>query len=237
MRRLSFIVPAHNEEHELGRTLASIHAVARASGQPYEIIVADDASTDRTAEIARAEGAEVVSLDRRQIAAARNAGAARARGEVLFFVDADTRIATAHVRGAVAALQTGVAGGGARIVVADAIPLWSRILLPVFCALYFGANIGAGAFLFTTAENFRAVGGFDEGYFAGEEVYFTLALKRLGRFALLPEPVFTSGRKLRLHSAREIFGCVLRVLFCGPGVVKSRKNLNLWYDGKREAAR
>src|SRR5262249_9444805 len=51
---LSFIVPAHNEEQLLGRTLAAIHAAARASGESYEIIVADDASTDATSAIARA---------------------------------------------------------------------------------------------------------------------------------------------------------------------------------------
>jgi len=49
-------------------------------------------------------------------------------------------------------------------------------LLRAFCTLYFGLNLGAGAFLFTTRRNFEATGGFDEQYFAGEEVYFSLAL-------------------------------------------------------------
>ena len=54
--------------------------------------------------------------------------------------------------------------------------------LRAFCTLYFGLNLGAGAFLFTTRRNFEATGGFDEQYFAGEEVYFSLALRKLGRF-------------------------------------------------------
>jgi cellulose synthase/poly-beta-1,6-N-acetylglucosamine synthase-like glycosyltransferase len=43
---ISFIVPAHNEQAGIGRTLQAIHDSARAVGQPYEIIVVDDASTE-----------------------------------------------------------------------------------------------------------------------------------------------------------------------------------------------
>src|SRR2546425_11118904 len=94
---LSFIVPAYNEELELPWTIAAIHQAAVAAHREYEIIVVDDASTDSTFEIARNAGAQIVSIDRRQIAAARNAGGRAARGETLFFVDADTRINTKHV--------------------------------------------------------------------------------------------------------------------------------------------
>ena len=88
---ISFIVPAHNEELEIPATLDAIHAAASDAGQPYEIIVVDDASTDATPEIASRAGAEVIQINQRQIAAARNAGGKTARGECLFFVDADTR--------------------------------------------------------------------------------------------------------------------------------------------------
>ena len=54
------------------------------------------------------------------------------------------------------------------------------------------------------ARLFEAVGGFDEQYFAGEEVYLTLALKKLGRFKILREPIVTSARKLRMHSPRFV---------------------------------
>ena len=71
---LSFVVPAHNEQACLGRTVQAIHAAPRATGRPYEVIVVDDASTDATAEVARKHDATVVSVNRRQIAASRNAG-------------------------------------------------------------------------------------------------------------------------------------------------------------------
>ena len=99
---ISFIVPAYNEEHELSNTLAAIRTAASGAGQPYEIIVVDDASTDATGKIASVAGAKVIRINRRQIAASRNAGGRAAQGEYLFFIDADTRISEAHITGAIA---------------------------------------------------------------------------------------------------------------------------------------
>ena len=231
---ISFIVPAYNEELELSSTIAAIHAARSGGAKAYEIIVVDDASTDATPEIAAQAGARVLSIHRRQIAAARNAGARVAQGEYLFFVDADTRINRTHIMEAIAAVESGYAGGSARVVIDGFVPLWGRVLVRVFRALYFGLNLGAGAFLFTTRRNFNAVGGFDERYFIGEEVYFSLALRKLGRFKVLREPILTSGRKLRMYSARQIFGNFFAVIIGGRRVARSRAKLHLWYDGKRE---
>src|SRR6476659_1021791 len=218
---ISFIVPAYNEEAELPGTLRAICSAA--VGYEHEIVLVNDGSTDATGPIGEEFEARVISIDRRQIAAARNAGAAAARGSVFIFVDADTRIGPEHVRGAVAALERGCAGGGARLATDREIPLWGRIFFRVFTTLYFGLKLVAGAFLFTTRQNFFAVGGFDEIYFASEEVFFTIALKRLGRFKLLREPAITSGRKLRMYSGWKIFARFLSLIFGGPGGVMSRK--------------
>lgn len=232
---LSFIVPAYNEELELPSTLSAIRAAAAANGEPYEIIVVDDASSDATAQIAQSAGAVVVPVHHRQIAAVRNAGARAARGDVLFFVDADTRISSAHVSGARAALAAGCAGGSARGAMDGPVPLWGRIFIHVFSVFYFTvANLGAGAFLFTTRENFDRAGGFDEQLFAGEEIYFSQALKKLGRFRVLADPMVTSGRKLRMHSARQILGLSVGIILRGKRGVRSRDRLDMWYDGKRE---
>lgn len=229
---LSFIIPAFNEEHELSRSIGAIRAAA--ANLDYEIVVVDDASTDATAAIAEREGARVVNVSKRQISAVRNAGAREARGDVLFFVDADTQIAPVHVTKALRALADGCAGGGARIQLDDEMPRWARLTARVFCAVYAGLNLGAGAFLFTTAENFRRCGGFDEQYFAGEEIYFTQALKKLGRFTVLPTPVLTSARKVRMHSPRKLLVESFSIVLRGPRAVKSRDRLAIWYDGKRE---
>jgi len=231
---ISFIVPAHNEELELPATLAAIHAAAMDVAQPYQIIVVDDASTDATSEIAMRAGAKVVRIERRQIAAARNAGGQAAQGEYLFFVDADTRIKQTHITEAITALQAGYAGGSARVAMDGFIPIWGRMLLRGFSSIYFGLNLGAGAFLFTTRHNFEATGGFDEQYFVGEEVYFSLALKNLGRFKVLREPIVTSGRKLRMYPAGQFLRDFFGVVVAGPRGARSRAKLRLWYDGKRE---
>ena len=231
---ISFIVPAHNEEFELSSTLVAIRAAGSDAGQPYEIIVVDDASNDGTPEIAAQAFAKVIPINRRQIAAARNAGARASRGEYLFFIDADTRINASHITEAIAALEAGHAGGSARVAMDGFVPIWGRMLLHGFSSVYFGMNLGAGAFLFTTRRNFDAVGGFDEQYFAGEEVFFSLALKRLGRFKVLREPIVTSGRKLRMYPAGQFLRDFFGVVVAGPRGARSRAKLRLWYDGKRE---
>lgn len=232
--KLSFIVPAHNEEHELPETLRAIVGAADASGERYELIVVDDASTDATAKIAQQFGARVLPVNRRQIAAVRNAGAHVACGEVLFFVDADTRINPSHVTTSLDALADGYSGGSARLAVDSRLPFWAHLFLRAFCGIYFMVGLGVGAFLFMRRESFQAVGGFDEQYFAGEEVYLTLALKKLGRFKILREPIITSARKVRMHSPRFVLTQSFFILAGGKASLRQREKLALWYDGKRE---
>ena len=91
--KISVVVPAFNEERLLGRSLGEIKSAAGAfarHGWEVELIVCDNNSSDRTAEIARNAGALVVFEPVNQIARARNRGAAAATGDWLIFVDADS---------------------------------------------------------------------------------------------------------------------------------------------------
>ena len=72
--------------------MASIAEAMSGVGQPYEVVVVDDGSVDGTAKAAEAAGAKVVRVRLRHIAAARNAGARTAMGDVLIFMDADTEL-------------------------------------------------------------------------------------------------------------------------------------------------
>ena len=93
--KFSIIIPAYNEEKYLPRLLESIEtARSHYSGgrDAVEVIVADNCSTDRTAEVAAHHGARVVLVAKRRIAAARNGGALVATGEILCFIDADSAI-------------------------------------------------------------------------------------------------------------------------------------------------
>jgi glycosyltransferase involved in cell wall biosynthesis len=230
---ISFVIPAHNEELLIGRTLQSIHASARGVGRPYQIIVADDASTDSTAEIARHQGARVVSIRSRQIAAARNAGARAAMenrvSDVLVFLDADTLLPEATLRAALDAIATGAVGGGAAVQFDGKVPRWASVMLSMFLFVFRLMSWTGGCFVFCRRDAFEATGGWNAAVFAGEELWMCQALKRLGRFVILREAVITSGRKVRDHSAREILTNLARVAFRGPGGVRNRQGLEMWY--------
>lgn len=231
---ISFIVPAYNEERLLGSTLQAINAAALALDEPFEVIVVDDGSTDRTADIGREHGAQVVPVTHRQIAATRNAGARMARGDVFIFVDADTLVHEALVVLALQALRNGAVGGGTEVRFDGAMPLYARLTVPLVVKLLQVSRLAAGCFFFCTRTAFEAVGGFDEALFAAEELGLSQALKRQGKFVILREPVLSSGRKLRTHSAREMLTLLGHLFRGGLGAVKQRKGLELWYAQRRE---
>jgi hypothetical protein len=77
---------------------------------------------------------------------------------------------------------------------------------------------------------------FCEDYFAAEELIFTRALKRQGRFVIPRAYVVTSGRKLRCYSGFEILWVLLSIVIRGPTAYRSRQGLDVWY-GKRRSDR
>src|SRR5579859_3938572 len=126
---LSYIVPAHNEELWIGKCLHSIRTTMEKVGEPYEVIVVDDASTDSTLQIARQTGVRTLRVEHRKISAVRNAGARAARGEIFFFVDADTQVNERAVLAALTVVRNGAAGGGCVIDLDGPTPLWGRVIL------------------------------------------------------------------------------------------------------------
>ena len=222
---LSFVIPAYNEERYLGATIAAIHDAMKEVGARYEVVVADDASTDHTAQVAANCGARVVRTEKRQIAGTRNAGAGAAHG--------DTRVNAAVVRGLIDALASGAVGGGAAVRF-DSAPRWANAFLAFLVPVFRAMRWAAGCFLFCTREAFDAVRGFDEAYYASEEIHISRALGRRGRFVVLREAVTTSGRKTQAYSFWASTRLGLRLLLGGLGSVKSRRaTAAFWYDGKR----
>jgi glycosyltransferase involved in cell wall biosynthesis len=181
--RFSIIIPAYNEERYLPRLLDSIE-VARAnySGGPEEIevVVADNESTDRTAEVAAAQGARVVKVEKRRIAAARNGGARAARGEILCFIDADSAVHPQTFDEFDRAMKTGRYIWGVTGIALErksfALVLSYCLAMPI--AMLTGLDTGMS---FCRREDFEAVGGYDESRLYAEDVIFPLALRRLGR--------------------------------------------------------
>ena len=231
---ISFIVPAYNEEALIGRTLEALKRAAKNTDEPYEIVVADDASSDRTAEISESHGARVVKVNLRQIAGTRNAGARAANGDKLIFVDADTVVTNEVVCAAIETMNQGAAGGGCAVRFDGQIPRYAELISPMMVSLFRATGFACGCFLFCTRRAFDATGGFDEALFASEEITMSRALKRQGRFVVLRESVTSSGRKLRMYSGREVLRLFGSILLAGPKGLKRRDGLEVWYGGRRE---
>lgn len=231
---VSFVIPAHNEAPLLAATLQAIRRAAEACKIESEIIVADDASTDRTAQIAIDLGARLTSVQHRQIAATRNSGARLARGDLLVFVDADTLINAAVLQRAIEAIANGAVGGGAAVQFDGDVPLYARALIPSLTAMMRLMRLAAGCFVFCSKSAFDSAGGFDERLFGAEEIALSIALRKIGRFVILREPVLTSGRKLRTYSGLEVLGIAVRYALSGGRMLKRRDQMGLWYDPRRE---
>lgn len=234
--KCSIIIPAYNEEIWLGRSVPAACQALREAGLTGEVIVVDNASTDRTAEVAGAAGARVVQEPIRQISRVRNAGAAAACGEWFFFVDADSLIDAAHLRQAVEGLESGdVCGGGARICFDGPLASGAGRVLKIWNWVSIRFQWAAGSFLFVRADLHRELGGFSTGVYAGEEIFYSRKLKKAGRkrgmrMLIVEEPpVVTSARKARPGSALRVAGVVaLFLLF--PFAVRSRRLCRFWYE-------
>ena len=181
--RISLIVPAYNEEKYLPALLDSVEAArARYRGEPgdIEVIVADDGSTDGTAALAEARGCRVVRVAARCIAGARNAGARVARGEIVAFVDADSRIHP-ETFNAIAETMSGdrIVAGMTGVTMerwSAGIAVTYALMVPLVWLTGFDTGV-----VFCRRADFEALGGYDETLKVAEDVKLLLALRRLGK--------------------------------------------------------
>lgn len=242
MNKLSVIIPAYNEEKLLPGCLAHVEAALRtdaAADWTFEIIVADNNSTDRTAELARQAGARVVFEPINQISRARNAGARIATGDWFLFVDADSTLHPATVADLLSCIRRGRCAGGGCLVGLDIVPPGARALLAFWDFLSLANRWAAGSFVFCRADAFRDVGGFSTKLYAAEEIAFSEALKhwadRRGlRVAILRrQRHVSSGRKFHLYSRGEIALHGLRSLLRPHVTLRDRSRLAFFYDGRR----
>jgi glycosyltransferase involved in cell wall biosynthesis len=251
--KVSVVVPAYNEERLLPDSLRSIRRAMQSftdAGWASELIVCDNNSTDRTAEVAAAAGAIVVFERVNQIARARNAGAAHASGDWLVFVDADSYPSPALFADVVEEIRQGrcIAGGATVAIDGPSTRRGSpgasggravRAILSGWNAFSRIARWAAGSFIFCEAAAFRQVGGFDESYYAGEEIILSRRLKRLARrtrrcvVILHRHPLRTSARKAELYGAADAIRFYGRLLLTAGRSLRSREGAFLWYDGRR----
>jgi len=231
---LSIIIPAYNEENYIGVTLE--HIVTALSGLTLtsEIVVVDNESTDKTAEIAAEFGARVVPETVHVISRVRNAGAEASTGEVLIFVDADTRVSPELFAKIIDAMADENCYGGAVSVKFDECRRWwIKYYLFAWKFWEFFFNTKQGAAQFCRRAVFEAVNGYDEKVFIGEDVEFywrlsKYARKNSGYLKFIKEPkVKTSSRRFDKMKASSI------ILRTNPIVVRlnwRRAGWKDWYE-------
>lgn len=241
--RVSIVLPAFNEEKLIGATLQAVHAAREAFttlGWDSEVVVCDNNSTDRTGDIARAAGAQVVFEPVNQIARARNAGAAAATGDWLIFVDADSQVNRALFADVAEVIRGGTHLAGGCIIRLDHAPWWTAAFLHGWTLASRVCHWAAGSFIFVEAGAFKAVGGFNQSLYASEEIDLSQRLNRLARQRrlkplriLTAHPLVTSGRKAKLYTLGEHLRFLLKTAFSLGRSLNRRDACPIWYDGRR----
>jgi len=240
--KISVVVPAFNEEKLVARSLAEIQRAAAAFARrhwEFELVVCDNNSTDRTAEIARSAGAVVVFEPFNQIGRARNTGAAAATGDWLIFVDADSHPSEPLFAEVAAQISSGRCLAGGSTVILDEARWAAGFVTGIWNLTSRMQRWLAGSFIFVEKAVFHQLGGFNTEYFAAEELELSQRLKKLARVEnkkiviLHRHPLRTSARKLSLYTPRELGVFFLRCVVSHRRSVRSRESAYLWYDGRR----
>ena len=189
--KISVIIPAYNESEHIGKLVA--HLQLHGAAYLAEIIVADGGSTDQTALLAEESGALVVHCPERGRSRQMNFGAARASGEVLYFVHADTLPPATYAKDLLSAVQDGYDLGRYR----------SRFLSPspilrvneFFTRFDFFICMGGDQTLFIRHELFNALGCFNPELLIMEEYEFCTRPRKRARYKIFNSATLISARK------------------------------------------
>jgi len=240
---ISLIIPAYNEAKYIARTLDSVMKARDNFYKPslIEVIVVNNSSTDNTENIAKSFGAQVVLEEQRRIASVRNKGASIAHGEVIGFLDADSRITLNMFNSIHETMASGRYIGGGTNVKIDRMSLgiFFTCCITIFPARWFLGVMGGLIFVKKTA--FDQLHGFDDSLYCAEDSKFIIGLKRHGKqtgkkFKIITRDyVVTSARSFDRLGDWYYFKYLPRVL--AKGGLSAFKDVNIvkgfWYDVKR----
>lgn len=215
---VSIVVPAYNEEALLPRCLEAL--LAQKYPGKIDITVVDNASTDRTAEVARRCGVKVVHEPQRDYCRALIKGFAEARGDIVALTDADTLVPPDWISGLVAGYQDGVVAVGGNVVFEK--PNWkgwllAKVLVPAFNWLdrhdprgphLWGSNFSVRR----TA--FERIGGWNPAYSLEVDSEISERLRTIGRVRVLASvKVQTSARRWNRALVHNLFIYVANYLW------------------------
>ena len=184
-KSISIIVPAYNEEKWISHTLESINRaknfLRERGGLPVEILVADNASTDRTIEVAQALEVQLVHETIRGVAKVRNTAAKAARGDTLIFVDADVIVPETLLWRISQVLSDPACIGGAVDTNYQPASISVKVYLQMWRMVGKMLRMAQGAVQFLRRDAFFSLGGYDETLFMGEDVDLYWRLRRKAR--------------------------------------------------------
>jgi glycosyltransferase involved in cell wall biosynthesis len=221
MKKLSIVIPTKNEERYLPLLLEEI---STQTVQPYEVIVADANSTDRTREIAEAFGAKVVMGG--LPAVGRNHGADAAKGELIFFFDADVLLRDSRfLERAVAEFESShldIATADVGVVDGTLFDDFAHAFYNVYVRLVNRVHPHAPGFcILVRAQLHREIHGFDEQVLFCEDHDYAIRASQHGAFGLLDSvKIFATTRRQerdgRIAMAVKYFFAELHIFFIGP---------------------
>lgn len=196
---LSVVVPAYNEEKYIEPCLRAL----RSQSIELELIVVDNASTDRTPEIAEGYADLVVREERKGIAFARDAGWRVARGDIIAFTDADTVVAPDWAERILEALNDDAIAVYGPVYLSDG--LWYEKLMAKYGFTAFlllnhllGLAHFSGQNFAVKREALEKAGGFNLNLKSAEDVDLSRRLRKLGEIKFIRDMVvYTSSRRLR----------------------------------------
>lgn len=188
---LSVIIPVFNEADHIQSTIQRLLKKDQLI-QVIEIIVVDGGSTDDTADIALKEGA-VITHSTKGRAAQMNAGAAISKGEVLYFLHADTKPPENYLSYINDALQKGYEAGCFRLLFD--VDHWFLRANTWFTRFNINSFRFGDQSLFVKKPLFEKAGGFNEKLIVLEDQDMIKRLTKVGRFKVMPASVRTSARK------------------------------------------
>jgi rSAM/selenodomain-associated transferase 2 len=194
MNRVSIVVPVLNEEAGIVSVLAALFPLRQAGA---EVVVVDGGSTDRTVALARPLADQLLTAPRGR-ASQMNSGAASARGDVLLFLHADTRLPRGADRLILQAIDRGCPWGRFDVQIESR----CRALRMVAAGMNLRSRLTGIATgdqgIFVARASFDAAGGFPEIPLM-EDIVLTRRLRSRARPACLHETVTTSGRRWEQH--------------------------------------
>jgi glycosyltransferase involved in cell wall biosynthesis len=237
--KISIVIPAYNEEKRLPATLEKIKKALENVDCDSEIIVVDNESADRAAQIAVDSGAKVFREIEHNIARVRNTGAKNSSGDVLIFIDADTLVPETLFRKIAAAMSDEKCFGGAVAVEYEQFERkWMKYYLRGGELWQTVFNWKQGATQFCRKSVFQTIGGYDETIYMSEDVQFYRRLTKYakqkgGYLFFVKEPrVLTSARRFDKMSFWKTLLLTHPLFF----VLTSRKK-RFWKDWYEKAVR